>query len=667
MKFFDIKSNRSLIIVIVAIFVLTVFVGVRAGSLTPPGNPASTFYTLGQIFNPLASDSYDSSGFSANSNGSLIQMLKYINANMPTSSWTVSGNNIYNANTRFVGIGTGANPTTKLEVQGTASASYFLTGNTIQVGGYASVAYNRFGTAATTHSNFIGASNDVLISGDLEIDASAQFDSFLKVGTNTLYANPTTDRVGIGTVAPSAKLSVVGAADVQQTIVVANSTQNANISEWQDSSGNIGFAVQPGPGTPNNPREYLRLSEQVQLSGSAAGSGYAKVVSQPISADTASIYRIEPKGAPTGVGAGLSSLGAHKAHIELFGTDFDADNNNYDRFIIGDFGSADVFLTGDFGTGAAKPFVFGRWNENTGTLTEWMRINTTGYVGIGTTTPSTKLDVSGAGKFSGELITADALQVGSATSAAYSRFGTATTNHANYISASNDVLISADLEVRATASFAGVASVGGNFFVNLPTSSSATNPCIQSVNGTWQFVQCTSSIRYKENIAPLDFDTSKLFALQPVKFTYKIDDKPGVGFIAEDVYKEIPALVYFDAQGEIGGINYQMFAPYLVTALKEHEQRLNLLETIGGAVKTAVATFQRLVAHIIETDQLTVKQGIMIKDSVTGDYYCVTVADGTLKTTAGTCESPSSEPSPLSSSSLPLPSVPSSPSAETSL
>src|SRR3989344_2016610 len=40
----------------------------------------------------------------------------------------------------FIGIGTSA-PTTKLEVQGTASASYLLTGNTLQVGGYASVGY----------------------------------------------------------------------------------------------------------------------------------------------------------------------------------------------------------------------------------------------------------------------------------------------------------------------------------------------------------------------------------------------------------------------------------------------------------------------------------------------------------------------------------------------
>ena len=76
-------------------------------------------------------------------------------------------------------VGIGGTPGTTFEVQGTASASYFLTGNTIQVGGYASVAYNRFGTAATTHA--LSATNDVLINGKLEVDGKAFFDGTASV------------------------------------------------------------------------------------------------------------------------------------------------------------------------------------------------------------------------------------------------------------------------------------------------------------------------------------------------------------------------------------------------------------------------------------------------------------------------------------------------------
>ena len=62
-------------------------------------------------------------------------------------------------------IGTNMLTTGNFEGQNTASAAYFLTGNTIQVGGFASVAYNRFGTATTTHAGSVDGSDDILISG----------------------------------------------------------------------------------------------------------------------------------------------------------------------------------------------------------------------------------------------------------------------------------------------------------------------------------------------------------------------------------------------------------------------------------------------------------------------------------------------------------------------
>lgn len=85
-------------------------------------------------------------------------------------------------------IGTNIVTTGTLKVQNTASASYFLTGNTIQVGGFASAAYNRFGTAATTHAGSITTSNDLLISGDLEVDASAAFDGKAYFGSTASIA-----------------------------------------------------------------------------------------------------------------------------------------------------------------------------------------------------------------------------------------------------------------------------------------------------------------------------------------------------------------------------------------------------------------------------------------------------------------------------------------------
>lgn len=45
--------------------------------------------------------------------------------------------------------------------------------------------------------------------------------------------------VGIGTTGPTARLHIVGSADTQQLIVKANSTQTANLQEWQNSSATV--------------------------------------------------------------------------------------------------------------------------------------------------------------------------------------------------------------------------------------------------------------------------------------------------------------------------------------------------------------------------------------------------------------------------------------------
>ncbi|OHB17880.1 MAG: hypothetical protein A2913_01215 [Parcubacteria group bacterium RIFCSPLOWO2_01_FULL_40_65] len=95
---------------------------------------------------------------------------------------TTSVLTIDTTNTR-VGIGT--TPTTTFEVQGTSSASYFMSGGAVQfAGNAASLAYSRFGTNTTGHANYITASNDLLVSGDVEIDGSASFGGRASVATD---------------------------------------------------------------------------------------------------------------------------------------------------------------------------------------------------------------------------------------------------------------------------------------------------------------------------------------------------------------------------------------------------------------------------------------------------------------------------------------------------
>ena len=107
-------------------------------------------------------------------------------ARFQNAAGTVTVLHVDTTNTR---VGVGAAPRTTFEVQGTASASYFFTSNSLQVGGstFATVSYSRFGTGATGHS--LTAVDDVLFTGLVEFDDNAFFDAKVGIGgaTNTVF------------------------------------------------------------------------------------------------------------------------------------------------------------------------------------------------------------------------------------------------------------------------------------------------------------------------------------------------------------------------------------------------------------------------------------------------------------------------------------------------
>lgn len=137
------------------------------------------------------------------------------------------GTNMVTTGTMHIGDGSAQ---TKFEVQGTASSSYILTGNTIQVGGFASAAYNRLGTTATTHGHYIAGSDDLMIGGDLEVRATvsfagaASFSQAFWIGTNGKTGN-----VGVGTNAPTTKFAVSGSASVSTDFEVGGVASAATL------------------------------------------------------------------------------------------------------------------------------------------------------------------------------------------------------------------------------------------------------------------------------------------------------------------------------------------------------------------------------------------------------------------------------------------------------
>lgn len=81
-------------------------------------------------------------------------------------------------------VGIGKTPATTFDVKGTASAAYGFFDRSLQVAGATgvSVAWSRFGTGAANRTTDIDASNDLYITGALEVDGKSFFDDTASVG-----------------------------------------------------------------------------------------------------------------------------------------------------------------------------------------------------------------------------------------------------------------------------------------------------------------------------------------------------------------------------------------------------------------------------------------------------------------------------------------------------
>ena len=81
-----------------------------------------------------------------------------------------------------------------------------------------------------------------------------------------------------------------------------------------------------------------------------------------------------------------------------------------------------------------------------------------------------------------------------------------------------------------------------------------------------------SSIRWKENIRPIDAGLDAVLALNPILYDLRpaygtAKDKPG--FIAEEVELVLPHIVSYGKDGKPSGLDYPQFTAYLTKAIQE--------------------------------------------------------------------------------------------------
>jgi hypothetical protein len=99
--------------------------------------------------------------------------------------------------------------------------------------------------------------------------------------------------------------------------------------------------------------------------------------------------------------------------------------------------------------------------------------------------------------------------------------------------------------------------------------SGSTAVCRNALN---DLSTCSSSLRYKTNIAPFASGLSLVNRLRPITFDWKDGGMKDLGLGAEDVAAVEPLLVTYNAKGEVEGVKYDRVGVVLLNAVKEQQQ-----------------------------------------------------------------------------------------------
>lgn len=134
--------------------------------------------------------------------------------------------------------------------------------------------------------------------------------------------------------------------------------------------------------------------------------------------------------------------------------------------------------------------------------------------------------------------------------------------------------------------------INGPLSVNVTGNSNTGTLCLSS---TQIVVLCSSSLRYKTNIAPFAGGLDFIKRLRPITYDWKDGSGRDVGFGAEDVAQVNSLFTVYNKDGRIEGIKYERFSALFVNAFKEQQTQIETLQTQLGEQRKRLAAQQNMI------------------------------------------------------------------------
>jgi len=430
-------------------------------------------------------------------------------------------------------------------------------------------------------------------SGNLTGSSAFQFD-----GANVII-NATTPAYFTGT----SNLAQISINRSPSTGTIFNASQSAAFMNIDGASGGSSFQFATASAANTQPSERMRLD----------GSGNLGLGVTP-SAQFSGIKSFQVGSTTNLFDNGASTKFYHNAYTAASGDETYLTTGYAQGYLMSSNGQHQWYIAASGTAG------------NTFSFTQPMTLDASGNLGIGTTSPTTKLTISGtsaiittngttntgargldfvySGQSYGSLLNyaetgETALTAGFTSSSGYFlTFKTENVERAR-ITNSGNLLVGTTSQIGSTASrqvikfdnnnFYGLALGGSasgaagmlNFY-----NSAGTEQGYISTTGSGSTTYSTSSdYRLKENIAPMTGALAKVAQLKPVTYTWKQDGSSGQGFIAHELQAIVPDCVTrekdaVDAEGnpKYQGVDTSFLVATLTAAIQEQQAIIESLK-----------------------------------------------------------------------------------------